>query len=259
LEELNKILGARSLCITYEEHKGGWKLTVITALLDFYERHGWGEKLPLRLDQDKKIMSKIQAGEVEEARVLMRRARKFLVRKGSVKPQFLACLDFEVQVLLNKAKQWRRYHDRSVPLIDKVLDGTVEGSFRPIAIAGGKAARSYTFFLQYDYGYDIFIDPWVRVLTVLGYGGSVLIASYNYPSMNYIVGTGQIDALFEYDWCSCGNGVRVLQRKGEEAGFGKVPLFYPQLLQKDIFSPIPTDEEFVEGLGLFLSQHFPLK
>ncbi len=257
LQELKKILGARAQYLAYG-NKNDWHYPLIQWLTEYYGQRGWAEKLPPHLDQDKAIITSVKRGEVEQAQSLIAQLRKRLEQEGKIKPQFLSFVDFERHLLLVQARRWRRYHDKTIPLIDKVLDDTVKGNFWPVAISGPKATKSYTFFLMHDVDDSIYVDAWLRVLTKLGYGGSILISCYNRPSQLDIVGTGQVNALFEDDWGSWGGGIRTLQNKLKAAGFPQAPEFCRQLIPTG-FGMTPTAEQFVEEFTKFLQLNFPLQ
>jgi len=202
------------------------------------------------LDEIGEIHQHVRSGEVEEAETAISKVRE-QVLADSIKPQFVAYLDFEASCQIQEAQRQRRYKNQSIPLIEKIVDDTVGGVCGVSVIPGPRAEKCYNFFLYYGYG--MFVEDWKKALTAHGYNGSVLIYTYNHPSGFDVARTGQLHGLFLDDHIGMsekGWWIDGLQDDLENFGSGRLPQF--------IWGS-SYDKYFVEEFGEFLQENFPLK
>lgn len=212
------------------------------AIRTYFEKQG--EPMPPRLWESKEVMGYVNAGIVDCVEEAIAELRTKAVA-DSVKPQFLACFDFDAKAKMERAKQQWRHFDPNVSLIDKVQDGTIGCMIGADCIAGERMTKTYSFFLWYECGMDV--DAWADALAAHGYGGSVLYYSFNNPTGYAIAETGQLDGLLvdndRVHWL-------IELEKDLTANHKKIPPHFVGYVR---------NSEFSRYLGVFLKEHFPLK
>jgi hypothetical protein len=157
-----------------------------------------GKQLPKWFDENRKtILSLRDAGHVKELRDLLK--KEYAKQKGIILPESMEVLYEFGKSLIRNCKSNAKKLDPNTGLIEKIYTGVVNGFYQikklePMAGVAENTNKKI-FLLAYRNKYQI--DLIHKVLANAGWGGSIVIASLNFPSINEALETGQVEYLIQ--------------------------------------------------------------
>lgn len=95
-------------------------------------------------------------------------------------------------------------------------------------------------------------EPWIRLFTKLGYGGSTILATVNFPSAGDLIATGEPAAVVHHDGDMCSKEWAVDKAVGRAKATGV------RIAPIHVFRDSIHVEWAEEPLRAFLAEHCPL-
>jgi hypothetical protein len=153
--------------------------------------------LPECLNKGSELRARIMKGEwtvvlkqIEQKRILLAAA--------ATDPARLAFFEEDARKQLDLTEKRQRYHNPRIPLLEKLLDRTVEHWYSEVIVVPGAPGnkKQYNFLLWHS---GSATELWMPLLQRLGYSGSTVLATVNFPTGFEVGLTGQLDGIIMHD------------------------------------------------------------
>jgi hypothetical protein len=216
--------------------------TLAMAVVNSFKARGEFFAEPLWKNQE--VASLVRQGEIEKLKLLLHSIRISLV-SDSATTRSLTCFDLDASQQIAEAERIHYCKDPNITLLQKVSRDKIRGWVEASVIPGAEE-KHYNFFLYYGHGRRV--SEYVRVLTLNGYGGSVVFSSFNQPSGFEVGQTGQVDGLLLDDNIGYSSKADWLDELQEHSG-KQVPQFVWD----------GSNHRFDKDFADFLKKNFPLK